>query len=85
MSPGAIWTEIEPGFPPISSPKRPNGLMMCSQISDVTAPTSLGVSRRAQCGQRFCRRCHLQPLLPARLSWSCSPSTLESTFSSEQA
>jgi len=85
VSPGAIWTEVKPGFPPISSSKRPHGLMTCSQISDVTAPRSLGASRPVQCGQRSCRRCHLQRLLPARLSWSRSPSTLESTFSSEQA
>ena len=31
------------------------------------APRSLGINRPAQCGQRFCRRCHLQRLLSARL------------------
>ena len=32
VSPGAIWTEVKPGFPPISSSKRPHGLMTCCQI-----------------------------------------------------
>jgi hypothetical protein len=72
------------GFPSHIEPKRPHGLMTRSQISDLTAPRSHGVRRPARCGQRFCKRCHLQRIYRPGCRGSRSPSTLESTFSPDK-
>ena len=58
----AIWLMAEQPCGKRLKAALEDGLTTCSQISGVTAPRSLGVSRPAEYGQCFCRRRHLQRL-----------------------